>query len=74
MIVLMIIYGVILACGAKMIADGSEDLLEVSPSRLFVGFVLVFSFVYSLGTICVLWFEPSAGFDRCRCFLITVRL
>lgn len=29
MIVVMIIYGVILACGAKMIADGSEDLLEV---------------------------------------------
>jgi hypothetical protein len=29
MLVVMLIYGVILGVGAKMIADGSEDLLEV---------------------------------------------
>lgn len=38
----MIIYGVILGAGAKMIADGSEDLLEVFPdhSTLIGGLLL----------------------------------
>lgn len=47
MIVMIIIYGVILGFAAKLISDGSEELLELFPSYsapslcLFIFFFLI---------------------------------